>query len=134
MPSLFLVQPSRRPMMLFCGPRVSEDFWDCQTRDEIYEPRWIEFEADRTRFTQALTIRYGLPQPKDLMPYVFGGAPNNEPGSLLFDYLSGWFCEVDVWQVGDRGIIVEVGHYDKELPLQLMLVVGGTGEVGTTVL
>jgi hypothetical protein len=28
---------------------------------------------------------------------------------------------------GDRGIVVEVGHGDKELPLQLMLVVGDLG-------
>lgn len=103
--------------------RVSEDFEDCQTRDEIYEPRCAEFEADRDRFAQAITNRYGSPQPKDLMPYVSGNPPLDEPGSLLFDYLVGWFCEIDVWQVGDRGIIVEVGHYDKELPLQLMLVV-----------
>ncbi|MEU9742700.1 hypothetical protein AB0E12_26325 [Micromonospora chersina] len=53
---------------------------------------------------------------------------------MLFGYLAGWFCEADVWQVGDRGIIVEVGHYDKELPLQLMLVVGVIGDGPTSVL
>ena len=114
--------------------RVSEDFEDCQTRDEIYEPRCAEFEADRDRLAQAITNRYGAPQPRDLMPYVSGNPPHDEPGSLLFGYLASWFCEVDVWQVGDCGIIIEVGHYDKELPLQLMLVVGDIGEGRTTVL
>ncbi|MET8122500.1 hypothetical protein [Micromonospora sp. NPDC005189] len=112
--------------------RVSEDFEDCQTREEIYEPRCAEFKADRDRLAQAITILYGAPRPRDLMPYVFGNPRRDEPGSLLFDYLSGWFCEVDVWQVGDRGIIVEVRHYDKELPLQLMLVVGDIGDGRTT--
>lgn len=53
---------------------------------------------------------------------------------MLFDYLAGWFSQVDVWQVGDRRMIVEVGHYDKELPLQLMLVVGDIGDGRTTAL
>lgn len=42
----------------------------------------------------------------------------------MFAYLANWFLEVEVWQDGDRGIVVEVGHGDKELPLQLTLVVG----------
>ncbi|MEU9742701.1 hypothetical protein AB0E12_26330 [Micromonospora chersina] len=55
--------------------RLSEDFWDCQTRDEIYEARCAEFEADRDRLVQAITNRYGAPQPRDLMPYVSGDPP-----------------------------------------------------------
>lgn len=63
------------------------------------------------------------PQRKDLRPY-FDWDPPSKPGSSLFGYLSGWFVEVDLWRAGDRGVVVEVGHQDKELPLELMLVVG----------
>jgi hypothetical protein len=104
--------------------RVSQHFWDDETRDEALGPIYAEFEAERARLAQAITMRYGSPGRKDLRPY-FDWDPPSEPGSSLFAYLTGWFHEVDLWQVGDRGIVIEVGHADKELPLQLMLVVGG---------
>jgi hypothetical protein len=103
--------------------RVSQDFWDDETRDDAFGPIFAEFEAERSRFAQAITMRYGPPGRKDLRPY-FDWDPPSEPGRSLFAYLTNWFFEVDLWQVGDRGIVVEVGHADKELPLQLMLVVG----------
>ncbi|GLH96282.1 hypothetical protein [Phytohabitans aurantiacus] len=108
--------------------RVSQDFWDDETRDEVFGPVLAEFEADRARLAQAISVHYGVPQRKDLRPY-FDDNPPDEPGSALFEYLAGWFFEVDVWQVGARGIVAEVGHQDKELPLQLMLVVGDLSRV-----
>jgi hypothetical protein len=103
--------------------RESQDFWDDQTRDEVFKPILAEFEADRARLARELTSRYGAPQRKDLRPY-FDETPPVEPDSALCAYLTGWFLEVDVWRAGSRGIVAEVGHYDKELSLQLMLVVG----------
>ncbi|MFF3869290.1 hypothetical protein [Micromonospora sp. NPDC001898] len=104
--------------------RTSQEFGDDETRDEVFGPVLAEFEADRARLAQAITMRYGKPRRKNLRPYFEDGAPPDEPGSSSFVYLTGWFLEIDLWQVGDRGIVVEVGHWDKELPLQLMLVVG----------
>ncbi|WP_405097935.1 hypothetical protein [Micromonospora sp. NBC_01412] len=104
--------------------RTSQDFWDDETRDELFGPVLAEFVADRARLAQAITTRYGQPRRKDLRPYFDDGVPPDEPGRSLFAYLTGWFFEIDLWQIGDRGIVVEVGHWDKELPLQLMLVVG----------
>jgi hypothetical protein len=103
--------------------RVSQDFWDDETRDEVFGPIYSEFETERARLAQAITTRYGPPRRKDLRPYFYGDTPS-ELGSSLFAYLTSWFFEVDLWLVGRRGIVVEVGHEDKELPLQLMLVVG----------
>jgi hypothetical protein len=103
--------------------RVSRDFWDDETRDEVFAPILAEFEADRERLAQAITRRYGPPRHKRLRPYFDGPQPQ-EPGTALFSYLTSWFYEVDVWTAGNRGIVVEVGHADKEMPLQLMLIVG----------
>jgi hypothetical protein len=103
---------------------VSQNFWDDATRDEVFGPVLAEFEADRARLARAISSRYGAPERKDLRPYFEDDAPSDEPGSSLFAYLTGWFSGIEVWQVGARGIVAEVGHYDKELPLQLMLVVG----------
>ncbi|WP_329100868.1 hypothetical protein OG792_19450 [Micromonospora sp. NBC_01699] len=104
--------------------RVSQDFYDDETRDETIGPLYAEFQAERDRLAHAISLRYGPAQQKDLQPYFDSEPPPSEPGSALFSYLSEWFFEVDLWKLGDRGIVVEVGHQDKELPLQLMLVVG----------
>src|SRR5690349_17159379 len=104
--------------------RVSQDFWDDDTREDVFGPTLAEFEADRARLAQAITSRYGPPMRKSLHPYFDDDVPPEEPGRSLFAYLAGWFFEVDVWRAGDRGIVAEIGHQDKELPLQLMLVVG----------
>lgn len=112
--------------------RVSQDFWDDETRDDIFGPISAEFEADRARLAQAISARFGSPRRKDLRPY-FEWEPPTEPGSSLFGYLSGWFPEIDLWRAGDRGIVAEVGHQDKELPLQLMLVVGDLSEVAPAI-
>lgn len=39
--------------------RVSQDFWDDETRDETFGPIRAEFEADRARLAQAIYTRYG---------------------------------------------------------------------------
>jgi hypothetical protein len=103
--------------------RVSQDFWDDRARDDDLEAAHATFAADRAGLAEAITRRYGPPQRKDLRPY-FGWTPPNEPGESMFGHLTNWFLEVDVWQVGDRGVVLEVGQADKELPLQLILVVG----------
>ncbi len=80
--------------------------------------------ADRDRLAGALTEQYGPPVRKEIWPYVGSGPPTVEPGSRLFEHLATWLGVIDYWQVGDRAVVVEVGQQDKELPLELMLVIG----------
>ncbi len=103
--------------------RASQQFWDDQTRGNDLDVAHATFDGDRDRLAAAITQRYGPPRRKDLRPYL-GWTPPREPGKSMFSHLTMWFLEVDVWQVGDRGVVVGVGQADKELPLQLILVVG----------
>lgn len=102
---------------------VSESFWDDETRDAEVEKAWDRFEADRKRLAEAVSGRYGPPERKNLEPYFLSDW-NGEPGGALFRHLTMWRLDVDLWRVGDRGVVVEIGQQDKELPLQLMIVVG----------
>jgi hypothetical protein len=99
----------------------SEDFFD-DVFYVRYEKVAKQFEADRERLAAAVTARYGPPERKDLTPYY--SRWSGEPGEALFNYLTLWIFEIDLWRVGDRGVVVEVGQQDKELPLELMIVVG----------
>lgn len=101
--------------------RVSEAFYD---RDTDFDRTLASFDADRALLAHLLTGRYGQPEHKDIRPYFDGDIPAHEPGAALYAYLTDWFSGIDLWRAGTRGIVAAVGHYDKELPLQLMLVVG----------
>ncbi|MDR7274237.1 hypothetical protein [Catenuloplanes atrovinosus] len=100
--------------------RVSRDFFD--GTDELPAVR-AEFEAERDRLAAQVTARYGEPVRRSLEAYFADDLPD-EPGRELFEHLTTWFFEVDLWVIGDRGLVLEVGHADRELPLQLMVVVG----------
>lgn len=103
--------------------RVSQEFWDEETGDEDYSVDF-DFAADRARLAAAITKRYGPPRRIDLMPYAPDRPDLSRPGWTLLSYMREWFTEIDLWLAGERGIVVEIGQVDKELPLQLMLVVG----------
>lgn len=103
--------------------RVSHDFWE--SADDLPALR-AEFEAERDRLAALVTAQYGEPVRRDLSAYFEDELPD-EPGRELFEHLTTWFFEVDLWTIGDRGLVLEVGHADKELPLQLMVVVGALG-------
>jgi hypothetical protein len=104
--------------------RESQSFYDWETGDDDFDLALRAMEADRAMLAQLLVHRYGPPERKNIRPYFDGEDPPNEPGSSMFEYLTGWFFEIELWRVDGRGIVAQVGHYDKELPLQLMLVVG----------
>ncbi|MEH1170080.1 hypothetical protein V6V47_32350 [Micromonospora sp. CPCC 205539] len=125
----FVVDNQGRPEPHHVDLRESQ-FWDWETREDDFDRALAAFEADRARMARALSLRYGAPERRYIRPYFDGDGSPNDPGSSLFEYLTGWFFEIDLWQAGTRGIVAEVGHYDKELPLQLMLVVGDLGTHG----
>jgi hypothetical protein len=128
----FEVGPGGRLKPHHVDLKVSQDFWDDETRHEVFASVLAQFEAKRAELARALTLRHGQPRRIDLRPWLYG-VPPDEPGGSLFAYLAGWFFEIELWRVGDRGFMTEVGHWDKELPLQLMIVVGDVSDRRTAI-
>jgi hypothetical protein len=87
--------------------------------------------ADRVELARMISARYGTPEKLDIRRYFFDGEGSpDDPGGPLFRYMTDWLFEIELWRVGSRGIVAEAAQYDKELPLQLMLVVGDLGTPG----
>ncbi|MEU4160825.1 hypothetical protein [Actinoplanes sp. NPDC026670] len=104
-------------------------FCDSTGTGEIEFQRARErFLADRAELARMISARYGMPEKLDIQRYFFDGEGSlDDPGESLFRYMTDWFFEIELWRVGSRGIVAEAAQYDKELPLQLMLVVGDLG-------
>jgi hypothetical protein len=118
------VDPDPSPAPHHLDLRVSQDFFDIYDPDETFTRIYADFEADRNRLAQAITERYGPPQRRvDLRP-IYASETPTEPGAALFDHVCTWSTEVDLWQVGTRGVVVELGQMDNKEPLELILVVG----------
>jgi hypothetical protein len=95
----------------------SQDFWD-DPDDERMEAVLAEMEADLDVVADVLTARWGRPDIVDLRGYVFGGP---EPLESLAQEAS----EMRVWRPGgDRFVALTIGHGDKELPFDLLGVIG----------
>ncbi|WP_327706461.1 hypothetical protein OG530_36980 [Streptomyces decoyicus] len=116
------------PGFHIAGLRVSQEFWDADLA-EVAEAA-EEFEAELTALVQALSLRWGEPEVRDLADHLdrtARGIPVRPP----LDTLCGYVPRLYGWRVQNRWIGVGVGQGDRELPFQLLVAVG-EGEVAQT--
>ncbi|MBB4692356.1 hypothetical protein [Paractinoplanes abujensis] len=87
------------------------------TAEQDLQRAWAEFRADRDALARAISARYGPPRRGDIRRYFFDGDGSlDDPGGPLFRYMTDFFFDIDLWRAGDRGIVVEAGQDDPELP------------------
>jgi hypothetical protein len=89
--------------------------------------RWAEVEDDfgarRALVVSALATLWGSPRRYDFgreIDRLVGGEEVQQPVATIAMFLP----DVDFWQHDGRMICVGVGQWDKEFPMQLVLVVG----------
>lgn len=132
----FAVDERGRPQPHHVNLRESQSFPnqfydDSGTGELEFQQARESFVNDRAELARMISARYGTPQRLDIRQYFFDGEGSlDDPGGPLFQYMTDWFFEIELWRAGSRGIVAEAAQYDKELPLQLMLVVGDLSTSG----
>lgn len=119
--------------------KASRDFWD-DADAETVEAAEEEIDAAFRSLVEALTARWGAPEPIDLTPYLHGAldeqplvdplglrAPDEkEPVPEPIGQLCVLSSTMLLWRRpdADRWISLTVGQHDREFPIELLAAVG----------